>query len=318
MVKKIMKTNKKYSLAVIILLLITFIPLTLFGYIYRKNNKVEENPNHDLYFNNKLWFYDRDGNLINNYNCQNSSCSLAKSNMNKDKEYNINYYKEGTEENISIINNKYAFIQDGDLINLYDIKANKVIQNYFSVNNYNTTLSDNIFILQDKNKMFGVLYLDDIVNLVIPFEYDYIGLKNDIDENNNLIVNNFIAQKNNKWFLISNINEKLTSDFETIITDYSDKYIISNTDTISIYDYYSNKFVINNRIDKYIFEGVFTGIICDKKLYIYLNLNDNFVKQVDISNGENVSLKYLDNILYIYENNKKSKIFNPFIKFNLS
>ena len=298
-----MKTNKNYSLAVILFLLTIFVPFTIFGYVYKKNNKAEENPNHELFYNNKLWFYDNNDKLINKYDCQNSNCNLAKSNMDLDIDYNINYYKDGTEEIISTINNKYAFIQDGEYINLYDIELNKTIQTYLNIKNYNTTLTDNIFILQNKDNFWGILFVGDIVNMVIPFEYDFIGLKNDLDDNKKLKINNYIVKKENNWFLINSNNEKLTSDFETVITDYSDKYIVSNKDNIEIYDYKNNKYNINNKIDKYIFESDFTGIINDNKLFIYQNLNDNYLKEININNSDKISLKHLDNILYIYENN---------------
>ena len=298
-----MKANKTYSLVIIILLLLTFIPLTIFGYVYKENNKEEENPSHNMYYNGKLWFYDKENNLINKYECQTSTCALAKSNMDQDKEYNINYYSEGTEENISVIEDKYAFIQDGDFINLYDIKANKVIQNYLTINNYNTVLSDYIYILQDKNKMYGVLYVGEMVNLVIPFEYDFIGLKRDIDDNNVLLINNYIAKKDDKWFLISNTNEKVTSDFEVVITDYSDKYIVSSVKDIDIYDYNNNKLNLDYKIDNYLFESGYIGIISNNVLYIYSSLSENYIKEINLTNTNNISLKYLDNELYIYQNN---------------
>ena len=102
-------SNKKVLYTIIILLII-FFPLTVLGFIfkdkeftYQDNN---DNPKHLPYYHNSLWFYDNDE-LINKYSCQYERCTYL----------------------FPIINNKYVFINDGN-IHLYDIINNTNTYNF--------------------------------------------------------------------------------------------------------------------------------------------------------------------------------------------
>ena len=294
--------DKRYSLIVIILLLVIFLPLTVLGYIYKENNKVEENPNHEFFYEGKLWFYDENDTYISKYECLNKVCELAKSSID-DEDESINYYKEGEEDTLNIISNSYAFIQDGDLIKLYDINHGRTIVDYLKVKNYSTTLSDNIYILENKNNLWGVLYIKDVINEVIPFEYEFIGLKNEIDSNNYLLANKYIVKKDN-WYLLDSSNKKLSSEFENTIVDYNDKYIVTyNDNQYKLYSYQKEEYLANQNIDKYLFENKYIGIINDNILYIYNDLNNEPGKIINITSKDLISLKYTNNVLYIYENN---------------
>ena len=80
-----MKANK-YSLVIIILLLVITLPLTVMGYIYKQNHKVDENKNHEMYYKGKIWFYNNSGELLGTYECKTEVCELAKSTID-DEEY---------------------------------------------------------------------------------------------------------------------------------------------------------------------------------------------------------------------------------------
>lgn len=293
--------SKIYSLVVIILLLVIFLPLTVFGYIYKQNHKVEENPNHEMYYKGSIWFYDEDDNYLSKYICQTEICELAKPTIDDDN-YELNYYKDGTIESILPISNKYAFIRDGDYINLYEFNINKTIQNYLAIKTYNIKLSDDIYVLQNKDNMWGVLYVKENINVILPFEYNYIGIKNDIDKDGILVVKNYVALKDDKWNII-NSNGESVIEFDEPIIDYTNRYIFTKNDNIKIYNYSKDLLISNLKIDNYILLDDFVGIVSNNVLYIYNNILSTVYKQVNISNPDGIELKVSDKILYIYEDN---------------
>lgn len=295
--------DNRYSLVIIILLLIIFFPLTIYGYIYRSNNKIDDNPNHDMYYKGKVWFYNNSSELLGFYECKSEKCELAKSTID-DKKYNLNYYTDGTKEYINSKDDNYVFIQDGEYVYLFDIKHNKVIQEYLKVNDYNTKIDSPIVIAQNKEEKYGVLYFSNNINLVLPFEYDFISLVNKVNQNNELISNKIVVLQNEKWSLVDNSGKKITSDYNNPITDYTDKYIITFDKLYNIYDYEGNQFVSNLTIQKYIFENKYIGLVSNNKLYIYSDLNNNPLKEYNITSNSSVSLKYENSTLKIYDNNE--------------
>ena len=294
--------DKRYSLVVIIILLIIFLPLTILGYVYKINHKVEENPNHELYYQGKIWFYDASNTYVSKYECLTEVCGFAKSSVDEE-EKDINYYKDGIKDTLENISDSYALIQDGNVIKLYDIKRGESIQDYLKVKNYSTNLTDNVYIIENTNNMWGVLYIKDIVNVVIPFEYDFIGLKNELDSNKNLIANKYIVKKDS-WYLISKDNKEISSKFDDKIVDYNDNYIITYNNTYKIYNYDKKEYFNNIIIEKYLLENEYIGIISNNTLYIYINLNSEPLKTINITSGDKVLLKYENNRLNIYEDNK--------------
>lgn len=294
--------DKRYSLIVIVILLIIFLPLTVLGYVYKINHKAEENPNHDFYYQGKLWFYDESNTYISKYECLTEVCEFAKSSIDEE-DNDINYYKDGTKDTLDNISNSYALIQDGNVIKLFDIEHGESIQDYLKVKTYNANLFDNVYIIENTNNIWGVLYIKDLVNVVIPFEFDYIGLKNELDNNNYLITNKYIVKKD-KWYLIDKDNEEISSKFDDKIVDYNDSYIVTYSNTYKIYDYEKHEYLNNIIIEKYMFENDYIGIISNNILYVYNDLNSSPIKIINITLYDNVSLKYENNRLNIYGDNK--------------
>lgn len=299
-----MKT-KTYSLVIIIILLCIFVPLTIFGYVYKKNNTFEENPNHDFYFQGKLYFYNENNELVNKYTCNNAICELAKSSTEDNDKYKINYYKDGNMLNIPITQGGFAFIQDGDLVYLYNYISDLTLHGYTTINNYNTGINDSLFIVKD-NDNYGVLKVSENVDIVIPFEYSFIGLKNKINENNNIDASTFIVNKNNSWYLIDREVNDLSVKLNNPIIDYNNKYIITYSDNYQIYDYNGNEYTLDMKINDYILEDNYIGIINNKKLYIYKDLNDSYIKEFDIkTNKDNIKFKMENDRIIITENDEE-------------
>ncbi len=295
-----MKSNK-YSLVIIIILLAIFLPLTIYGYIYKQSNKVEENPNHEMYYKGKIWFYNKEDELLGSYECKNEICELAKTIIDDD-EYNLDYYKDGKDNQLEVIEDTYALIQDGDYIYLYNVHNSSTIQEYLKAKNYNTKLSNNYYILQGKDNKWGVLYIGINVEMIIPFEYDFIGIKNNLDSDNNLIDNMFIVKQDNDWFLIDDSNKKLTSSYEFPIITYTDKVVVLENNTYMLYDYEGKRLLSDTVINKYLFENKYTGIINNNKLYLYYNLDNDPIKEYEINSDSNIKLEYKDYKVYVYDN----------------
>lgn len=229
-----MKEDKGVLITIIVLLVI-FLPLTILGYI--EHNKMENNYEHKLYYQGYLWFYDNDK-LIGKYKCNNDMCNLATTTI-KDDEYDKRNYRGDLEGTILPINNKYAFIKDGDKIILYDITTNGSLASYKSVNNYNTKIVDDTYIVEQENGKSGVLRFANGLESVIPFEYDFIGLTNNLSENNELIANYFLVKQDNAWFVIDNQNAIVSKKYQDEIIDYRifDQYIaIITNEKIDIYN----------------------------------------------------------------------------------
>ncbi len=303
-----MKANK-YSLVIIILLLVITLPLTVMGYIYKQNHKVDENKNHEMYYKGKIWFYNNSGELLGTYECKTEVCELAKSTID-DEEYKLDYYKDGEKDIIDPIEDSYAFIQDGDYVYLYSIHNSKSIQEYLKVKNYSNKVSDGIFIIQDKNNKWGVLYISSNIEAMIPFEYDFIGLKNELDSDNKLVSNKFIVKQDENWYLVDTVNKKLTSSFDYPIYDYNDKVVVLYNDTYMLYDYEAKRLVPSLNIEKYMFENSYTGIISNNKLYIYYVWQNGPVKVYDINSNSNIKLEYKDYKIYVYDNDNLLDSFN--------
>ena len=239
-----MKENKGVFYTIIILLIV-FLPLTIFGYI--NNKKIENNSEKKLYHNGYLWFYDNEE-LLGKYECSTKSCSLAKSTI-PDKEYKIKYYTEGTNEDIDIINNKYVFINDGTEIIFYDIHTDSVLTKYKSINTYNSNLNNNEYILENIDGLWGVLSFTNDIASIIPFEYDFIGLSKDLNDSDFINTDYYLVKKDNEWYVIDKENNIVTNKY---------------------YNIYEYKILDN-----------FIGVVSDNKLDIY-DLDGNITNSFDI------------------------------------
>ena len=110
---------RKGTLITIIVLLVIFLLLTVAGFYFHfagtPDDVTNDNPNHEFHYNNQLWFYDEDNNLIGTYECTTSNCDYATSYIN-DGEYSIDSYvpSEGEDGLLmdSVINNQFVFLTD--------------------------------------------------------------------------------------------------------------------------------------------------------------------------------------------------------------
>ena len=301
--------NRKYALVLIILLLIIFVPLTIVGFIVNFNKQpVEENPNHELYYEGSLWFYDNNDKLLNKYECKTEKCDLANV-MIDDDEYGINYYKDGNLDKIEYSGSSHTFITDGDNTSLYDIVGNRTLLEIEGVKTYNTKLSNNLYIIKSKNK-WGVVRIDNKgindFRTIIPIEYDFIGLKNNELTEDTLNADIFIVKQNAEWYLMNSSKVFITNSISTPIINYSNNYLVSkDADNYIIYKYDGERYYNNYIITNYALSGEYIAIVTNNVLAIFkdttlLNtypLTDVNAKIELVNDESNLTIKVDENIV---------------------
>lgn len=256
--------NKKIVLYTIIILLIIFLPLTIFSYTLkdRDNTLKDENPHHFPYFNGSLWFYNEDAKLINKYNCENERCTYA----------------------YPIINKKYVFIKDGNKIKLYDIMNNKINNTFDEVKE-----EDNNYLVK-KDNLWGIYKVDEDIKEVIKINYEDIKIIN----------NKFILKNGNKW-QISDDNKIIVDNINNEVVNFNNNYIICQD--MKIYDYNGNLYMNENTISNYAISNNYLALVINNILYIYQYLNNNYVKSYYLNNIQNISLEEDNNSLLIKQDN---------------
>lgn len=296
-----MLTNNKSVIITIVVLLCIFTPLAIIGLLARENISIlEENPNHETYFDGYMWFYNTKDEYLSKYECQTEVCEYTIPIID-DNTYGINNYKGGLLERVSLIDDKYTFITDGALIYLYSAETGSTLQTYKAIKTYNTTLEDNSYIIQNSNGVWGVLSLGSMLKSVLPFEYSFIGLKDNVNKDGTLSTDKFIVMKDTKWYLVDNNNSAITGYIDDPIIDYTNDYVFSkNLDRVRVYSYNNYEYLTNFNIKDYILEDKYVGIITDNFLLIYENLGNNYIKSMVITdNMGDITLEKVNNKLDI-------------------
>ncbi len=293
-----MKDKKPVIITIVVLLLI-FTPLTVISAFVRVGkNPLDENPGHDFYYENKLWFYNENNELLSNYECRTVKCDLATTSI-TDGEYGINYYKDGKLEKV-LNNNKFTFIKDGALTYLYNVTSGTVLKKYLQVKNYNTKLEDDIYIIQNEDKLWGALSIGEVLSAVIPFEYDFISILNNDVTSEYLKINNFIVFKDNKWYLIDKNNSVISSYYNEPIIDYNNNYIITkNNSKLRVFNYQGTEYLNNYNISDYAFYNNYFGAVINNNIYIYSDLNSNYIKSLSVTNNGKLKIESTDNQIAI-------------------
>ena len=281
---------QKGALITIIVLLVIFVPLSAAGIYFKILDATTEPPAPEntgklFYFDNKLWFYDENETLLGTYECENTICGYASSTV-TDSSYGINYHQTETGRAIPMFNNRFALIRDtNDLTDtstfLFDITNNLAYKDsmYTSVNDYSVGIVDNLIIAVNESNKYGVIELDDDFTVAIPFNYDFIGLKDDTDENGELIADYFITLQNGVWHIIDRNEAVLTEDIHEPIIDYTGTYIITqvNAEIYHLVDY-NNTPVVNTNFKRLSFTDRYVNCFTqDNYFYVYDPANDEII-----------------------------------------
>ena len=277
--------DKTIVLKVIIVLLIFFLPITIIGTVYKiLNPHLRGNPKGEFKYNGALRFYSEDKEFLSKYECVTEICDYATPIID-DNEYGINYYQDGTKDNNENINGLYAFINDGDKVILYNIKNGSTLNEYKSIKNYQTNLSNNEFIIKTKDGLWGVLAFGSVLSNIIPFEYDFIGLINNYDDENNILnTDNFITLKNGKWQILNHDNSIVSKAVNYPIVNYNKTYIICNEEgRFHIFDYRGTEYLTYSVITDYYLIDKYIALTVNKVMYIYDDLNNNYLANINLN-----------------------------------
>lgn len=287
----------KKTLITIIVLLVIFLPIGLFGTIKSfsttKSDVKDDNPNKEFKYNNKLYFYYNDK-LLSTYEC--STCTLATSSID-DINYHTNYYKSDDKELAGVLNEYYGLFKENDNIILYNLVNNKKIDSYKSIKNYNIEATSK-FAITEKSSGKGVIFFD-LSNSPIPNVYEYISLPAHIIDNK-LDTSKFIVKKDNMWSVIS-ANKKIdVAPVLDEIVDFNDSYYITfANNTYHIYDRNNIEYLENLPKTNVYGVGKYIFVLNNNQLFIYENCLNPVIKIMELPSY---------NSLYFYQNNNKIDI----------
>ena len=161
------RKNKSVLIIIIILLVImaSFSIISIYFKFSAPSETKEETPKKEQteeptidnanYKDGKLYFYDKDNNLIGDYTCKKAPCSYAVSEID-DKDYAIDYLETETAP-INVILNNYAFINDNNNVILYKINTKEEIETFKAVKNYDNMMPEEYVIVKDSNNKWGIL-----------------------------------------------------------------------------------------------------------------------------------------------------------------
>lgn len=287
----------KKTLITIIVLLVIFLPIGVFGTIKSfsttKPDVKDDNPNKEFKYNNKLYFYYNDK-LLSTYEC--SSCTLASSSID-DINYHTNYYKSENNELASVINEYYGLFKENDNIILYNLVNSKKIDAYKSIKNYNIDATSKFAITEKSNGM-GVIFFD-LSSSPIPNEYEYISLPAHIIDNK-LDTSKFIVKKDNMWSIISANKEVDVAPIIDEIVDFNDNYYITYAnDTYHVYDRNNIEYLENLPKTNVYGVGKYIFVLNNNQLFIYENCLSPVIKIMELPNY---------NSIYFYQNNNEVDI----------
>lgn len=287
----------KKTLITIIVLLVIFLPIGLFGTIKSfsttKSDVKDDNPNKEFKYNNKLYFYYNDK-LLSTYEC--STCTLATSSID-DINYHTNYYKSDDKELAGVLNEYYGLFKENDNITLYNLVNNKKIDSYKSIKNYNIEATSKFAITEKSNGM-GVIFFD-LSSSPIPNVYEYITLPSHIIDNK-LDTSKFIVKKDNMWSVISANKEVDVAPIIDEIVDFNDSYYITlANNTYHIYDRNNIEYLENLPKTNVYGVGKYIFVLNNNQLFIYENCLSPVIKIMELPNY---------NSIYFYQNNNKIDI----------
>lgn len=281
--------SKKGLVIVIISILVLVCVVGVLVYIlffYKPQSKPEtpkevvviEKDNY-LFKDGTLSFLNKSNKEIGTYDCINkdvNKCFLASFTVddNRDVPKYLSLSGDAIDRKSGIYFDKYAFVQDGDSIVLYDFVNNKSLGEYSLIKdgNADSIQNEKIFVYKNSSDKFNIVKItnEEVSNL---FSKDF--------DNASIIDSNeaFVVKDGSNEYLISKSGEMLSSKIKGEIRNFNSKYIsVFENNKYVLYDYYGVK-VLDNNISFIEFNSPYIAVLIDKKLYIYdeeLNkLNEN-------------------------------------------
>ena len=127
-----MISRNKFVLPIIIILLLLTLPLGIYGLmLYKNDERIASNPNHEHKYNGKLYYYDGN-NLLGTYTCISESCDDVTTTI-RDEYLHLDY---GSIDKIGGLNRLTALVNDENQIRLVALNVNTIIRVFSEVKNY--------------------------------------------------------------------------------------------------------------------------------------------------------------------------------------
>lgn len=293
-----MKKNNIGVLITIIILLIVFIPGAIYGtYMHFANGSLEENPNKEFYFEGKLYFYQGEE-LLGTYTCITDNCEYEKNAI--EDSHEIEAYNKTASE-IEVVSERYAFIRDDNKVKFVDIKTGKAIIDYQAVKNYSVGIENDYYLIKNNEGLWGMMQITNKVEIVIPFQYNYLALANSFTSDGKIAASNIVALDETGWKIIDTSNNVLASIADEI-KEYSSYFIINTKN--QVFDYNGNQILMGYTLDEIQLLDSLTIGLTSNNIYVIYNAKTNtIISTLFKEKNSNYNFKIENNTLIISANN---------------
>ena len=296
-------TKQKVILILITFLLIALIIGLILYFVVFSDNKKENKPVNNeptvvlekdnyRYENGKLVFLNMSDKEIGTYECTNKEtdlCYVTKLNFENDsfdRIMSVDKNGKELEKTSKIYFDKYVFVTDGDIINLYNMSTNEVELELSNIKVYDT--KENYVVVQNDTNLYGLLEINEEgFQYVIRPSYDNLGI---VNPNLNLI----LAQDKDKYYIINTDGEKLSKNINSNVKSANEEFIVINiNDTYNLYDYENNELLSD--YDYISLHEKVVALVNNKRLYLMDNeLNKLYEEGIRLTSTDYVK-KYVYN-----------------------
>lgn len=290
--------NDKKTLIAIIVLLVIFLPISVYGtymHISAKDVIIDDNPNKDYILNNKVYFYTGDT-LSSTYECK-SNCAVVETTID-DANFSTHYYSLGKEEAPTMLDNGYALFND-EGINLYSLDTKKVLLSFSEIKNYNVKHTQPVLIVKNNGK-YGVLSLNNMVSL-IGYSYDYIAIPNKVNDGV-LDTSKFIAKSGSYWYVLESDGSYNHEPFINEIVDFNNEYIVTKSfNNYQVFDYKKNEYFVDSNFKNiYCIGDYILTINNDNVLLVYKDITSNSINNMTLPNYTSIDFDLKGNKIDVY------------------
>lgn len=269
--------NKKGTLICIIVLLAIFLPLSILGTVAHFSSvekkestpapdQAPDNPNHEFRFQGRLYFYERDT-LLGTYVCEHAEyCSYAKETYD-DVSYAIASHAVEEDATVPVIDGRYVFLtdaatEDTDEVILYDLQTSKTVTRYQAVKNYGIGTEGHYVFVKNNLGKWGIIQLQKSGHRVaLPFEYDFIGLLDDVNEEGVLKADSLVVSNHNLWSIIGIDGIAKLKDYKATIVSFTDTMVISKEDNLYYVTDYQGTRILPDGYTSLSFTGNYINVI---------------------------------------------------------
>lgn len=248
--KKLSKKKKiLFSIGIGIAVIVVGIGIFFLVKNLHKEEIIEEKPQEVIieqenyrYENGKLIFLNKEKEEIGVYECENKDESLCRVAYFSDEDHfdaikKVNENDETILERTPIVKDTFAFIKDNkteqeETIQIYNLKTSTLLDGAFRLVKKADNDNEN-FILKDNTSNYGVVHFTETdMETKIPFQYDYLGFINTLE-------NYYISKQANRNVIINEAGKNISKSIQGNIVGLTKKYIkvTDEQGKYNVYDY---------------------------------------------------------------------------------